>query len=414
MYRVSDAGIRGAGRETGWSLGALVCVVAIGASCRVIDSERDFVRTGDNHPLKTGPYLVLDTPNRAFVAFKTREVSQPVVEWWQPTEQWAKANRNRQEQVQADGEPPPGAEVHTIESTPTEDLFVTRLDELPRDSAIAYRVRAGTRTTSTYLFRTSVPRTEKFRFVVYGDTRTRPTVHAAVIDAVAKEDVEFAIHTGDMVHRGGVRAQWDAFFQIERPLLVDTPIFPSIGNHDLGMRKYYERYFMLEKTTSGRRYYFYDYGNLRLIALDGEIEGRRGSQQFRFAARALEEANEKGMLSILFLHWPPYSSGAHGSQERVQAPIRMLAREYGVELVVTGHDHIYERTIPIEGTTYVVSGSAGAPTRNVDPKWFTAHARTEPHYVLVDVEPQSLTIRAVNLAGTVFDTAVLRDNPAKP
>jgi hypothetical protein len=120
------------------------------------------------------------------------------------------------------------------------------------------------------------------------------------------------------------------------------------------------------------------------------------------------------MLTVMFLHWPPYSSGAHGSQKNVQKPITDLSRRFGVELVVAGHDHNYERTRPIHGTTYVVSGSAGAPIRPVKPRWFTARARTEPHYVLVDVETDRMVLRAVNLRGDTFDSFVIEPNPERP
>jgi hypothetical protein len=91
----------------------------------------------------------------------------------------------------------------------------------------------------------------------------------------------------------------------------------------------------------------------------------------------------------------------------VQRPITELARRHGVELVLSGHDHNYERTQPIDGTTYIVSGSAGAPIRAVRPRWFSAAARTEPHYVVVDVAGDTLAVRAVNLEGITFDTTVI-------
>jgi Icc-related predicted phosphoesterase len=116
----------------------------------------------------------------------------------------------------------------------------------------------------------------------------------------------------------------------------------------------------------------------------------------------------------MMLHFPPYSSGDHGSHLGVQEPVTQLAKRHGVELVITGHDHNYERTVEIEGTTYIVSGSAGAPIRAVRPQWFTAHARTEPHYVLIDVEGHRMTLRAVNLKGEVFDTHIIEPNPPQP
>ena len=79
--------------------------------------------------------------------------------------------------------------------------------------------------------------------------------------------------------------------------------------------------------------------------------------------------------------------------------------------MIAGHDLDYERTRSIDGTTYMVSGSGGAPIRPVNPRSFTAEARTEPHYVLIDVESDRMILRAVNLQGDTFDTYVIDDNP---
>ena len=133
---------------------------------------------------------------------------------------------------------------------------------------------------------------------------------------------------------------------------------------------------MLFVWAGDRRYYAKDWGNLRLIALDGGIECRDGCTQYAYAEKALAEAEKLGQLTVMFLHFPPYSSGKHGSHKGVQTAITELAKRHGVELVIAGHDHNYERTKVLDGTTYVVSGSAGAPTpsANITPvrNWASA------------------------------------------
>ena len=407
--------------------------VLLASGCRVISENRDWEREElSGIRLKTGPFVISPQPSRATISMKLDSKEAVVVEWWVSSE---KADRTAMESfstssgttrslnrrpLETTDRPTDPALLTEVVTIPRSDLLVATLENLPAGLPIAYRVRVGKRFGQTYRFRTDSRDSQSFRFAAFGDTRTGHGTHAAVVDALDREDIDFVVHTGDMVTRGGVREQWDLFFQIERPLLVDTPIFPSVGNHDYGRRAYYDRYFQVPSFWRGnsnlkqddRRYYVRDWGNLRLVALDGGIEGRRGSRQYAFASAALEEADKLGMFSVLFLHWPPYSSGAHGSQLDVREPIAALAKRYGVELVIAGHDHMYERTIPIAGTTYIVTGSSGAPTRNFSPRWFSASARTEPHYVLVDVEKEKMTLRAVNLDGATFDSLVLFDLPA--
>jgi Icc-related predicted phosphoesterase len=361
-------------------------VVAL-AACGVGPTTGGIQELPDN-PLATGPYVMLGGPNRAYVAFKAGADSAPKVRWTAET-----------------------GESGVVAAKRRLDMFYAQLDDLPRGPEINYVVTLADGQSERGSFRVGTgPGEDRFRFVAFGDTRTGHSVHRAVIEAVSREQVDFVVHTGDMVERGGKQDQWNLFFQIERPLLRKAPILPAIGNHDASGRFYYERYFLLDLWTGGRRYFATDWGNLRLVAIDGGVECRKGCEQYSFFREALAKGAEAGKLMVVFLHYPPYSSGNHGSHLGVREPIAELAREYGVELVIAGHDHNYERTVEIDGTTYVVSGSAGAPIRPVKPQPFTAHARTEPHYVLIDVDREQMGLRAINLRGETFDSHVIKPN----
>ena len=105
-----------------------------------------------------------------------------------------------------------------------------------------------------------------------------------------------------------------------------------------------------------------------MVVLSTEDELRPGSAQHRFAEKALKSGAQDNMLMAIVLHEPPYSSGKHGSSLKVRQVIHPLARKYGVELVLAGHDHDYERTKAIDGVTYVVSGSGGRTDSRGDTK----------------------------------------------
>ena len=340
-----------------------------------------------------GPYIVIESATSVRIALAAELAAAPVFEWWLP----------------GSPEIAPG----TVTGERVHDLWVAHLQGLPAATEIAYRVTSVVGQTPTYRFRVGVHTSEAFRFAAFGDTRSGHDVHRSIVEAIARERIDFVVNTGDMVERGGKEAQWTRFFRIERPLLVDTPVVAAVGNHDMNSRHYFEHYFLRERPGAEHRYFSYDWGNLRIVVVDAEIETRRGSEQFAYLDQQLADGVKKGMLMVLALHQPPFSSGYHGSDEHLRAPIQDLARRHGVELVLTGHDHDYERTKPIDGTTYIVTGSAGAPIRPIHPHGFTAHARTEPHYVLVDVDSDHLTVRAVNLRGDVFDSAVIQANPPR-
>src|SRR5688572_32427501 len=124
-----------------------------------------------------------------------------------------------------------------------------------------------------------------------------------------------------MVERGGKEDHWVTFFQIERPLMAKAPIIPAIGNHDASNRGYYERFFFLNTMAKGKNYFYTDWGNVRLVSIDTEIACERRCAQYTWVQRTLAEGAAQNKIMVMFLHYPPFSSGAHGSYLNVQLPI---------------------------------------------------------------------------------------------
>ncbi len=345
----------------------------------------------DDFPFEIGPYLVRMAADRAAVVLRVDSPKAPKIFY-----------------RVGDG---PEQEQETIRY---DDLWVASLDKLPADQPINYRVKVGGFMSKTSRFFIDRPRGKNLRFVAYGDTRTGHQVHRALVERIAREEVDFFINSGDLVEFGGVDKQWVRFFNIEAPAMANSFLFPSVGNHDNSPRNSFRKYFLCDLWAHGNRYFFHDWGDVRVISLDSEIELRKGSDQYTFLEQTLKEGAAEGRIMILSLHYPPYSSGSHGSNPEMQEVLGELGPKYGVELILSGHDHNYERTKPIGGVTYMVAASGGAPIRQVRPNTFTAAFRTEPHYVIFDLDHGKLVGRAVNLAGEAFDTFVLPPNPPQP
>ncbi len=381
-------------------LAAVAALVAIGCPPQpALRSKLSQWESPEQSPFARGPYLLRTKPGSMSVVIKAKLDQPPTVEWW-----GASGRSDR-----AVGSSPKNASFELVD-----DQWVTTLTPLEVGRWYGYRVSSGSHTTEPEVFKAGHKRDgTPFRFGAFGDTRTGHKVHRAVVDALAREHIDFILHTGDMVDVGGLEEQWDLFFQIERPLIRKVPIFPTVGNHDMSAKDFYGTVFLMEDIADGVKYYTQDWGNLRIVAVDSGIECRTGCTQNIYARRALSEGAAKGMLMIIFLHHPPYSSGAHGSNKRLQVAVGELAELYGVELVMAGHDHDYERTKSINGTTYVVASAAGAPIRPVSPNSWTAAVRTEPHYALIDVYKDRMALRAINLEGETFDEVVLTDSPPK-
>ena len=110
---------------------------------------------------------------------------------------------------------------------------------------------------------------------------------------------------------------------------------------------------------------------------------------------------------VVCLHHPVYSSGKHGPTPGAQALLEPILVRHRVDLVLTGHDHHYERTVPIGGVTYVVSGG-GCKTTPVVAGRSTAAARSTLQYLHVDVRGDRLVAAAVRPDGRLVDRFELR------
>jgi acid phosphatase type 7 len=148
---------------------------------------------------------------------------------------------------------------------------------------------------------------------------------------------------------------------------------PTPGNHDwatAGAAGYF-RYFGRLAGPPGRGYYKFDAGEWRVYALAGDCRAvggcRDGSPQYRWLQRELAAHPRRCVLAVW--HQPRFSSGVHGSSSATKPLLRLLFRA-GAEVVVNGHDHLYERFAParpdgtvdrVHGIRQFIVGTGGAP-----------------------------------------------------
>ncbi len=110
--------------------------------------------------------------------------------------------------------------------------------------------------------------------------------------------------------------------------------------------------------------------------------------------------------TVVRLHHPPYSAGWHGSERSVRAAFEPLFRRFSVDLVLAGHEHDYQRSKPIAGITYVISGAA-AHLRATGRARFTVASRATHHFLDLRISPERLELVAVDQDGVAFDGVVL-------
>jgi hypothetical protein len=136
---------------------------------------------------------------------------------------------------------------------------------------------------------------------------------------------------------------------------------------------------------------------------------RVGDRQTRWLKRHL--ADSTATWKIVSLHHPAYTCAGYLSNPAVVSRWVPLFRQYGVDLVLSGHDHNYQRFAPSHGVTYVVHGGGGqelyALRHCPDGYPKRSFARRAHGFLDIVVRPGSLRLKAVNLSGRVIDSHVI-------
>lgn len=259
-------------------------------------------------------------------------------------------------------------------------------------------------------------------FVVIGDMGI--TLNALKnLDWMISESPSFVLHAGDLSYANGVSPKWDVWFQMIAPLAAEVAYMPAIGNHEdedeFGFSAYLQRFAL----PNNERWYSFDWSNMHVIALDTESAFSPGSAQIVWLQNdlAVAAANPNIGWIFVFFHVPPYSaSPAHGSNLNVRHNICPILEDYGVDVVFSGHDHLYERSFPLfneqvvdsdpdtyvnpAGPIYVVTGGGGKSLYETGFEYWTAYTESTYHYVKVDIQPGgSLVLQAVSNDGFIID-----------
>ena len=179
---------------------------------------------------------------------------------------------------------------------------------------------------------------------------------------------------------------------------ADVGVAGALGNHDVQVRRGRYEFPLLGMPAS---YYVRRIGEAELIVLDSTAIS---AAQTAWLRRTL--AARTGVRRIVVLHHPPYTCGGHLGSAAVQRAWVPLFRRYGVRLVLSGHDHNYQR-FARDGVTYVVDGGGGAglyrlrPCPSSYPRRIAA--RVGNGFVHVTVEPDGFLVRVVALDGSTID-----------
>ena len=253
------------------------------------------------------------------------------------------------------------------------------------------------------------PSPSKLRWLATADSGSGDRKQQAVADQMAavqrRQPVDLVILAGDNIYNDGDISKVDGAFT--RPysalLQAGVPFHAVLGNHDIRTANgdpqvAYRPFGMAGRWYSLRR------GPVEFFMLDTNVNANWG-QQLPWLRSSL--AASKAPWKVVVGHHPIYSAGLYGNDGDAQARLAPLFKKYGVQLYINGHEHDYERTKVIEGTTYLTLGIGGASLRPILANGYTAACASVHGFVELEASPTTIKINAWDRQGKPIDQATL-------
>jgi 3',5'-cyclic AMP phosphodiesterase CpdA len=229
-----------------------------------------------------------------------------------------------------------------------------------------------------------------------GDSGPRlDSTGAAMARIEADDEFDVLLLLGDNVYPSGDPAELPntVFEPFADVLDGGTDLLAILGNHDEPNGDA-----QLEALGMPGHWWAEERGDVLLVGLDSnQIDD---AEQLAFLEETL--SGSTATWKIVAVHHPPYSAGYQGSNEAAREAFSPLFERYGVQLVLSGHDHDYQRSKVINGVTYVVTGAA-AGTRRTGKDDFTAESFSWHSYVELGIYPDRLVGRVMNQDNRVAD-----------
>jgi 3',5'-cyclic AMP phosphodiesterase CpdA len=308
---------------------------------------------------------------------------------------------------------------------------------LKPSGSYAYRLGSGKEASEWFTFSTAGTGETPFTFLWFGDTQEGGrSLYARVIRLAyhSAPEASLMVFSGDLVDGGsGSRLQddeWGDWYEAAGFITAQLPLMATTGNHEFydpqarqrrDLNRYWRAGFTLpangpeglEETA-----YSVDYQGVRFVFVNSDMMVRNEA-----SARSQTEWVE-GLLkdnpckwTIFVFHHPLFSTAASRDNKVVRENLKPLFDKYGVDLVLTGHDHTYARGMApqegntakpgIAGTIYVVSVSGPKQYRQDADKWWSTGLTDTQLYQVITVDGNRLIYRAVDATGRVADQFVL-------
>jgi Calcineurin-like phosphoesterase len=235
-----------------------------------------------------------------------------------------------------------------------------------------------------------------------GDLPQEQVAKAMLAYFTAARRFPFVLMLGDNLYDDDYTGE---FLTPYKPLLDRGVKFrAAIGNHDREPQIHFKPFNM-----NDRDYYSFDEGNARFVALNSNRP--RDPDQLKFLDGAFTDAGTK--WRICFFHHPLYSSGQHADESRevIRPALEPALVRNKVNVVFSGHEHLYERVAPQQGVRYFVSGGGGRKLYDFRANEFDEVGISQHHFMVAEIEGDRLLFEAITPDQKLIDCGILFRTP---
>ncbi len=303
-------------------------------------------------------------------------------------------------------------------ATGTVRIHEVHLCGLNPDTEYTYRVGGVGSFSPLYTFRTAPDRTKnpdaEVLILVIGDTRDGYATWADSLASAQKVGMpELIMFNGDAITLGPIQEEWDAWFSKAESIFPYVPLVYAHGNHDVNSVNFFSQFAL----PGDEELYGIDFGPVHLTVLNDTPITKNDVYT---KAPAFLDADMKKAASapwkLMMHHKPLWSAAASAIPVDMQqrAAWQPVIDANKVDFDFNGHDHNYERSKPLrgstpqssalDGTTFVVVGTAGAPLYEAGKDFWTEKSEKTHNFVFLRVRRNKLDLNAYRQDGSMLDS----------
>ena len=240
--------------------------------------------------------------------------------------------------------------------------MATMTDLIPGEE-VTYRVGSGDSWSDEYTFTPIDPNLKHFEWISiadHGDSSEGMDVSEAII---SDSEARLVTISGDISYADGEQSAWDDWFNVQQDSMTVTPWITGVGNHEnepgYGFTPYEHRFDSDGQIESEVFWYSRIIPGVHMIFMSTEHDYEPGSAQYSWLEQELQSVDRsKTPFVIVYGHSPMYSSNSyHGSEVELRTAVEQLYVDHGVDFVIAGHDHFYERTWPVSAEVVMDTGN---------------------------------------------------------